>query len=290
MKKIFLAELKRNLRSIPFLFCSLIILVENVYYILCNQYGKQISIYLFDQLQPPAPFLFPQYIYLLISIIPAFHIGSDFAYRTINNKISLGYTKKQIFLCQTLVCAITSLLLLCEDTIVSIIFCLFRHYSVAVIFSGKFITSLGIVMCIFICISSFSTFLSFLFRDRIISVLIIFMLSLSLSYIGNTDVSAIMQEKYSSLYTDTGEPGKQENPLYLEGFSRDLCNLRILLSPYAQNAYSPYLLTESSKQKIDNSFILPHSSTHKEFIIVDLILCNITIYLGIKTFEKTNLK
>ena len=290
MKKLFLVELKRNLRSIPFLFCSLIILAENAYYIMFNQYGDQISIYLFDQLQPPTPFLFPQYIYLLISLIPAFHIGSDFSYRTINNKISLGHTKRQIFLCQTLVCATTSFLLLCEDTMLSIIFCLFRHYSVAIIFSRKFVTSLGIVICIFICISSFSTFLAFLFRDRIISVLIIFMLSLSLSYIGNTNVSAIMQEKYTSLYADTEASGKQENPLYLEGFSRDLCNLRILLSPYAQNAYSPYLLTESARQKQGNSFILPHSSTHMEFIIVDLMLCTITIYFGIKIFEKTNLR
>lgn len=291
MKKLFFAEFKRCFLSIPYLICSGIILVENAYYILFNQYGTRIDVYLFDQLQPPTPLLFPQYIYLFVSLIPIFHVGSEFAYRTINNKISMGYTKTQIFLCEVFVCSIISFLFLCEDTILSLVFCHLKHYSITVIFSFKFVITFFTVACIFTTISSLSTFISFLIRDRIVSLFVVLALSLALSYLGNNDVSSILQEKY---YLSPSENSEEiellENPLYLQGISRKICNLRIALSPYAQNAYSSYFLAETTSQKRDNSFIFSQCDIHIEFIITDILLCVITIYLGIKIFKKMNLK
>ena len=91
MNKLLSMELKRAAKS-PILWLGVIAVIAiNVYGILLNGYGFKIftTTFLLEN---------SDLICIILAVLIPLYLGSDFENRTINNKISAGYTRKEIYI------------------------------------------------------------------------------------------------------------------------------------------------------------------------------------------------
>ena len=115
MNKLLSSELKRAMKS-PILWLGMsIIIALNIYEILLTSYGFNVYI---------TTFIFNNAarICIILAILIPLHIGQDFEVRTVNNKITAGYTRKQIYLAEIFVSTICSIVLYIIN-IVSVFIC-----------------------------------------------------------------------------------------------------------------------------------------------------------------------
>lgn len=95
MKKLLSMELKRAVLSPVLWIGRIAVILKNVYGILLNDYG--FTIY-------TTSFLFSNsgFICIIMAVLLPLHIGHDFEVRTVNNKITAGYSRKQIYLTEAI--------------------------------------------------------------------------------------------------------------------------------------------------------------------------------------------
>lgn len=96
MNKLLSMELKRAAKS-PILWLGVIAVIAiNVYGILLNGYGFKIftTTFLLEN---------SDLICIILAVLIPLYLGSDFENRTINNKISAGYTRKEIYIVELIV-------------------------------------------------------------------------------------------------------------------------------------------------------------------------------------------
>lgn len=104
MRTLFILELKRALKS-PFFWLSLLVpLGINAEHLLFSECGFTIYTTSYFFVNTPI-------ICVILAILIPIHIGHDFETRTINNKITAGCTKKDIFLAELGVGAVLATLL-----------------------------------------------------------------------------------------------------------------------------------------------------------------------------------
>lgn len=99
MNKLLSMELKRAAKS-PILWLGVIAVIAiNVYGILLNGYGFKIftTTFLLEN---------SDLICIILAVLIPLYLGSDFENRTINNKISAGYTRKEIYIVELIVSSI----------------------------------------------------------------------------------------------------------------------------------------------------------------------------------------
>lgn len=100
MNKLLSMELKRAAKS-PILWLGVIAVIAiNVYGILLNGYGFKIftTTFLLEN---------SDLICIILAVLIPLYLGSDFENRTINNKISAGYTRKEIYIVELIVSSIS---------------------------------------------------------------------------------------------------------------------------------------------------------------------------------------
>ena len=115
MNKLLSVELKRAIIS-PILWIGLItVIAVNAYGIMFNTYGFDIY---------TTSFLLSNsgLICIILALFIPLHIGHDFEVRTINNKISAGYTRKQIYITEVIISLICATSLFVID-IASVFLC-----------------------------------------------------------------------------------------------------------------------------------------------------------------------
>lgn len=280
MNKLLSMELKRTMKS-PILWIGLMIEIAlNVFGIMLNMYG-------FDIYTTTFLFINSARICIILAILIPLHIGHDFEVRTINNKISAGYSRKQIYLTEVIVSAACGMLLFIMD-IVSIFVCstiMHLEFSDGITYAAFIINAVISLICI-VTISGLFTMLAIITRKQLISLGITVLLTISMLTLGGNTVSKLRQSEYN---IDTQSSEMVENTLYISGFERTVANAHLLISPFAQVKYeSPMLLEPKSKEA--NSLILKSFPYHIEFCIFNLFELILFCKVGIHMFKKQDLK
>ena len=252
MRILFILELKRALKS-PFFWLSLLVpLGINAEHLLFSECGFTIYTTSYFFVNTPI-------ICVILAILIPIHIGHDFETRTINNKITAGCTKKDIFLAELGVGAVLATLL----------------------FVNAFISWLGLVT-----VSTFFTMLAMLTHRQLISIAIALLLTIGLLAAGGNTVSNLREEP-TRLDPVTHET--YDNILYIDGLKRQATNAVLLMSPFAQAEYEQYRYWEPYNKR-DNSLIMKNAPFHFEFCIVNLLEILLFCGIGIRFFRKQDLK
>lgn len=281
MRRLLFMELKRAIAS-PVLWIGVIaVVIMRAYEILLSSYGFAIT---------ATTFLLENtsVICIFMAVFIPLHIGQEFEERTVNNKIAVGYTRKQIYITEMIVSAVYGLILLTIDTVSIFIFSAIKHlqFSNETTLTSFFLNFIISSICI-ITISSFFTLIVMIAHRRLISIAIALMLSLFMLQIGGNTVSYLIQPEYRY---DTESNEMVENPLYLTGAGRTASNAHLLLSPFAQVKYEPYMLFETVDEKQDNSLIMKQYPYHLEFCLLNLIEIILLLRIGIFIYNKQDLK
>ena len=278
MKNLLSVELKREIHS-PLMWivaCALIVL--NVTKIICTNYGYAIT---------ATSFLFHNtpFICIALSIFIPLHIGQEFELRTINSKITAGYSRKQIYFTEMIVSILCGLFWLITD--VSSILISSKIKNLPLGFAVENI----IIECIlcFICITSvvaIFTMITMLLHKRLNSIAAALCITILCLHLGGMTVSALLQDEYR--IDSNGDP--YENVLHIEGFQRTLANTHMVISPFAQAKYQCGILYETPETHAENSLIFEDSAHHWEFTIMNLIEMIAFTGIGISIFKKQGFK
>lgn len=280
MKKLLSMELKRALLS-PILWIGIAaVTAMDVHTILLSHYGytRYVTSSLFDH---------SGFICIILAVFISLHIGHDFETRAINNKITAGYSRKQIYFAEVGISAISSFLLFTADILAVFICSMMRRlaFSNGVTYVSFLINTLMNLLCI-ITVSALFTTIAMIAHRQLISLGIVIILTLTLLSFGGNTVSDLRQEP---LWTEPVTKETVDNLLYIKGFKRTAANLHLLLSPFAQVKYESDMLIEPEK-KAENSLILKNAPYHIEFCIFNLLELALFCEAGIWIFRRQDLK
>ena len=176
--------------------------------------------------------------------------GSDIAFRSINNKISTGLSRTQIFVADYVVSVFSTLLTILIDLV--IIFVTGKLAPVkSLIKINKQITGL-ILMVTIVCLAFTSVYMLFqyFFSNKLLG-LIISLLMLPFIYCGTMYLEGVLSEPYRYTYTNeqTGETYWETNPKYISGSARNTVNFIYTSSPV-------YSLASEDFETINNTEIM----------------------------------
>lgn len=281
MNKLLSMELKRATKSPVLWLGALAVIVVNVYEILLNGYGFKIytSTFLLEN---------SALICIILAVLIPLYLGRDFENRTINNKISAGYTRKDIYIVELIVSSICAIVLFIAD-----IASLFINSKIDNLeFSDKitlteFTFHAVIAFICIITVSTLYTMIVMIFHKQLICLGITVILTLALLTLGGKSVSSLNQER---TWTDPVTYETVENPLRINGFSRTVNNIHVLISPFAQAESHSFILTASESSKKDNSLIFKDFPYHVEFCLVNILEILLFYNIGICIFRKQDLK
>lgn len=281
MNKLLSMELKRAAKSPVLWLGALAVIVVNVYGILLNGYGFKIytSTFLLEN---------SALICIILAVLIPLYLGRDFENRTINNKISAGYTRKDIYIVELIVSSICAIVLFIAD-----IASVFINSKIANLeFSDKitlteFTFHAAIAFICIITVSTLYTMIVMIFHKQLICFVITVILTLALLTLGGKSVSSLNQER---TWTDPVTYETVENPLRINGFSRTVNNIHVLISPFAQAESHSFILTASESSKKDNSLIFKDFPYHVEFCLVNILEILLFYNIGIRIFRKQDLK
>ena len=102
MNKLIKADFARLFKSRIFWFGSMFMIITSLYF--TYHYVQNMK---YAQIYVPTDGIFSEgadYIYFITALLIGNFVGKDFAYNTIRNKIAVGYTKKEIYLSDLIVC------------------------------------------------------------------------------------------------------------------------------------------------------------------------------------------
>lgn len=281
MNKLLSMGLKRAAKSPVLWLGALAVIVVNVYGILLNGYGFKIytSTFLLEN---------SALICIILAVLIPLYLGRDFENRTINNKISAGYTRKDIYIVELIVSSICAIVLFIAD-----IASVFINSKIANLeFSDKitlteFTFHAAIAFICIITVSTLYTMIVMIFHKQLICLGITVILTLALLTLGGKSVSSLNQER---TWTDPVTYETVENPLRINGFSRTVNNIHVLISPFAQAESHSFILTASESSKKDNSLIFKDFPYHVEFCLVNILEILLFYNIGIRIFRKQDLK
>lgn len=281
MNKLLSMELKRAAKSPVLWLGALAVIVVNVYGILLNGYGFKIytSTFLLEN---------SALICIILAVLIPLYLGRDFENRTINNKISAGYIRKDIYIVELIVSSICAIVLFIAD-----IASVFINSKIANLeFSDKitlteFTFHAAIAFIFIITVSTLYTMIIMIFHKQLICLGITVILTLALLTLGGKSVSSLNQER---TWTDPVTYETVENPLRINGFSRTVNNIHVLISPFAQAESHSFILTASESSKKDNSLIFKDFPYHVEFCLVNILEILLFYNIGIRIFRKQDLK
>ena len=281
MNKLLSMELKRATKSPVLWLGALAVIVVNVYEILLNGYGFKIytSTFLLEN---------SALICIILAVLIPLYLGRDFENRTINNKISAGYTRKDIYIVELIVSSICAIVLFIAD--IASVFINSKIDNLE--FSDKitlteFTFHAAIAFICIITVSTLYTMIVMIFHKQLICLGITVILTLALLTIGGKSVSRLNQ---GTTWSDPVTHETVENPLRIDGFSRTLNNIHVLISPFAQAESHSFILTASESSKKDNSLIFKDFPYHVEFCLVNILEILLFYNIGICIFRKQDLK
>ena len=171
------------------------------------------------------------------AIFATIHTGSDVQFRSINNKISTGISRTQLFLADLIVTLLTTEL---SVVIQAVIICLFARYAPikqSIRING---TIINIVLCIMVICAAFCAVYVLMqyFSSNKLLALIISLLIIPALVVSTELVESKLDEPYRLYqyeYIDGEEPkvtGWEVNPAYVSGTSREVLTFIYNTTPY----------------------------------------------------------
>lgn len=160
--------------------------------------------------------------------------GNDVAFRTINNKITTGVSRVNIYIADLTVTVFASLLSLFVMTGLFFLFGRLAPVKSAVTFS-KYIAGIFVqVLLITVAFASVYTLLQFFMSTKLLA-LIISLIMIPCLMFGNMYIEACLQEPYRESYMDqeTGELCWKLNDEYIGGTPRKILTFIYETSPYS---------------------------------------------------------
>lgn len=281
MSKLLSMELKRAAKSPVLWLGALAVIFVNVYGILLNEYGFEIYTTTF-LLENSA------LICMILAVLIPLHLGRDFENRTINNKISAGYTRKEIYIVELIVSSLCATALFIAD-----IASVFTSSNIANLkFSDKvslteFTFHAATAFICIITVSTLYTMIVMIFHKQLVCLGITVILTFALLTIGGKSVSRLNQGR---TWTDPVTYETVENPLRIDGFVRTANNIHVLISPFAQAKSHSFILNASEADKKDNSLIFKDFPYHVEFCLFNVLEILLFYHIGIRIFRKQDLK
>ncbi len=253
MKNLLKADFSRLLKNKAFLFTAVITLAISLYYAISahqDMIKAQGSINYY-------PLEFIPAIAFLVAICTAFFSGSNFSSHTVRNKLSCGYSKVQIYLSNSIVSAVVSVLYCAIYSIVGID--LIKH---DVISAGVFFAMISIGALSIIAAGAMATFFAFIIRGKAVpGVLVVLLLAGMMflsSYLGSklgepefiyemvaanttSNAASLVKSNVSNIEEVTGVTGFSDdetynvvtspNPNYLTGNKKEIIQLISELIP-----------------------------------------------------------
>lgn len=224
---------------------------------------------------------------MALAVLIPLYLGGDFENRTINNKISAGYTRKEIYIVGLIVSSICAIVLFIAD-----ITSVFISSNIAGLeFSSKvniteFAFHAAIAFVCIITVSNLYTMVVMISHKQLISLGIAVILTLALLTLGGNSVSRLIQ---SSTWTDPVTHETEENPLRIEGFARTVNNIHVLISPFAQAEFHSHMLSELGTKE-ETSLIFKDFPYHIEFCLFNILEILFFYKIGFYIFRKQDLK
>ena len=160
--------------------------------------------------------------------------GNDVAFRTINNKITTGVSRVNIYIADLTVTVFASLLSLFVMTGLFFLFGRLAPVKSAVTFS-KYIAGIFVqVLLITVAFASVYTLLQFFISTKLLA-LILSLIMIPCLMFGNMYIEACLQEPYRESYMDeeTGELCWKLNDEYIGGTPRKILTFIYETSPYS---------------------------------------------------------
>ena len=160
--------------------------------------------------------------------------GNDVAFRTINNKITTGVSRVNIYIADLTVTVFASLLSLFVMTGLFFLFGRLAPVKSAVTFS-KYIAGIFVqVLLITVAFASVYTLLQFFISTKLLA-LILSLIMIPCLMFGNMYIEACLQEPYRESYKDeeTGELCWKLNDEYIGGTPRKILTFIYETSPYS---------------------------------------------------------
>lgn len=171
------------------------------------------------------------------AIFATIHTGSDVQFRSINNKISTGISRTQLFLADLIVTLLTTEL---SVVIQAVIICLFARYAPVKQSIRINSTIINIVLCIMVICAAFCAVYVLMqyFSSNKLLALIISLLIIPALVVSTQLVEMKLGEPYRLYqyeYKDDEEPkviGWEVNPEYVGGTSREVLTFIYNTTPY----------------------------------------------------------
>lgn len=278
MIHLYKAELKRMLCSIPMLLGTIYILYMNYIPIMKWSYGYTVCTdsFLFDKIP---------YFCIMTAILVSLLVGTEFDCRTINNKISLGFSKQKIYLGELLATSSITMFLYIIHCCSIAVFGSIRGYALFSFAPYHTFFEAIITLIILETICCICTCVVMVFHRRLICVFITVLLTFALLKSGSFIVSALTQPEYTDMFSE--DHSMQPNPMYPKGKERFRDTAILTLSPFAQAEYATYLLYETHDTvKPNSSLIFCNFPYRLDFILIDAIECACITSVGIWIFGK----
>lgn len=265
-------ELHKRCHSIIFILGITCLLIYNIFDLILTDYDFEVgwSFFLFQK---------TSLLLVVVAINASLTISQDICGKTVNNKILLGYNVIDIYNTQIIAGIVEALSLFLIDTASIIIFSLINNFTMDISISN-FIINLIIIIISITVISIFLTTFAIFIPYRILSLFIIVGISLVLFQKGEDLSINLLQPAKTIFFNEHENEQALDNPLYVKGTKRNLYNLELLISPYAQVQYEKFILFESTEQKMNSSLILKQSTYHFEFIAIGITEILVLYFLG----------
>ena len=286
MLKLIAAEMKRYLSSLYYLVVLLTIFLFHVFeiegcvYFIYIHWGNGFL----DNIN---------FICIVLSILMSIYIGEEFSNHTIQNKIYLGYKKSQIYIAETIACALGGGSLVLFDSLFYLLTNWIRSdkdgYSLSFIVFNTLIFMI-VIGTISVIICGFS----FLIKRRFITPILLIFLAIFL--INNGRRSLALLTDYESFFVEAKKENDPASKDLMETFTGELSeaqrkqlNMKITFSPYAQCNYSTYITTEKPEEKTKQSLWFKNCKYHIDFILVDLIFSLLFVAISVNIFKRQNI-
>lgn len=171
------------------------------------------------------------------AIFATIHTGSDVSFRSINNKISTGISRTQLFLADLIVTLLTTELSVILQAVAICLFARFAPVKQSIRINS---TIINIVLCIMVICATFSAVYVLLqyFSSNKLLALIISLLIIPALVVSTQLVEQKLNEPYRLYqyeYIEGEEPkvtGWEVNPVYVSGTSREVLTFIYNTTPY----------------------------------------------------------
>lgn len=231
---------------------------------------------------------------ILLSLFLPLYLSGEFSNRTIQNKVSLGYGKAQIYIAEVMACSIGGASLVFLDSLFYFASALLRRQEMRDS-PGYVAANIFIFMMAIAAVSALVSGVGLLLKTRVVAQVMLMVIAICLINSGRQSISILTDSE--SFFVESREEDDPASQDLIDSFkdrklsdaARAELNREITLSPYAQCNFATYIPVEKAEDKAKHSMLFPGCPYHIDFAIVDMLFVGIAIFAGAPIFQRQDL-